>query len=84
MEEGVGVLPAQPLEGLSFADLYGLKHSLTLGLSTSDTPRKLLKLWQQLEQVDRRGALELEQISIGEFTALQSVTQDQVTVVSDG
>ena len=84
MNEGVGVLPAQPLEGLSFADLYGLKHSLTLGLSTSDTPRKLLKLWHQLEQVDRRGASELEQISIGEFTALQSVTQDQLTVVSDG
>ena len=25
MSEGEGVLPAQPLEGLTFADLYGLE-----------------------------------------------------------
>lgn len=83
MNDGVGVLPAQPLEGLSFADLYGLKHNLRLGLSNSDTPRKLLKLWQRLEQVDRRGAGELAKLSIGEFTALQAVTQDQLTAASD-
>lgn len=82
MSEGEGVLPAQPLEGLSFADLYALKHNLSLSLSTSNAPRKLLKLWHQLEQVDRRGAAELAKISIGEFTHLQADTQDQLMTVS--
>ena len=80
--QGDAVLPARPLDELTFAEMYDLKHNLTLSVSQTDAPKSLLKLWTRLDEVDERGVALLSDISIGDFTELQRPNETMLTAVS--
>lgn len=78
---GDAVLPARPLDELTFAELYDLKHKLTLPITSADVPESLQSLWTRLNQVDDKGGKLLSEIMIGEFTTLPAASVTGLTAV---
>ena len=81
--DGDAVLPARPLDQLSFADMFDLKHTLTLSISERDAPQALKNLWTRLDEIDAKGGALLSGITIGEFTELRMPTKIDLAKVSD-
>ena len=81
--QGDAVLPARPLDELTFAEMYDLKHNLTLSISQTDAPTALLNLWDNLDEVDSKGISLLSNISIGDFTELNRGTDSPLAMISN-
>ena len=81
--QGDAVLPARPLDELTFAEMYDLKHNLTLSISQTDAPTALLNLWDNLDEVDSKGISLLSNISIGDFTELNRGIDSPLAMISN-